>query len=165
VPTLVVSQGNAIHLANGPAVTSSRINSPVSRFQVAGNIGHVARLSQPRIRSPLVNPGTTSARPVIATVSMAARQPPVDNTPTTVPPPWNNPNLVIRTRRAAVQEACKTGVENGEIPVVQNQIVSVKSPQVVSNVTINMVDSTNHIPGANVENKNGCVTTEVKDNG
>jgi hypothetical protein len=35
----------------------------------------------------------------------------------------------------------------------------------VSNVTINMVDSTNHIPGANVENKNGCVTTEVKDNG
>jgi hypothetical protein len=38
-------------------------------------------------------------------------------------------------------------------------------PQVVSNVTINMVDSTNHIPGANVENKNGCVTTEVKDNG
>jgi hypothetical protein len=165
VPTLVVSQGNAIQLANGPAVTSSRINSPVSRFQVAGNIGHVARLSQPRIRSPLVNPGTTSARPVIATVGMAARQPPVDNTPTTVPPPWNNPNLVIRTRRAAVQEACKTGVENGEIPVVQNQIVSVKSPQVVSNVTINMVDSTNHIPGANVEYKNGCVTTEVKDNG
>lgn len=165
VPTLVVSQGNTIQLANGPAVTSSRINSPVSRFQVAGNIGHVARLSQPRIRSPLVNPGTTSARPVIATVGMAARQTPVDNTPTTVPPPWNNPNLVIRTRRAAVQEACKTGVENGEISVVQNQIVSVKSPQVVSNVTINMVDSTNHIPGANVENKNGCVTTEVKDNG
>lgn len=165
VPTIVVSQGNAIQLANGPAVTSSRINSPVSRFQVAGNIGHVARLSQQRIRSPLVNPGTTSARPVIATVGMAARQPPVENTPTTVPPPWNNPNLVIRTRRAAVQEACKTGVENGEIPVVQNQIVSVKSPQVVSNVTINMVDSTNHIPGANVENKNGCVTTEVKDNG
>lgn len=130
MPTLVVTQGG-IQMANGP-VTTSRINSPVSRFQVAGNVGQVQRVTRPSL--------VASARPAIATVSMAARQ---QSPASTVPPPWNNPNLVIRTRRAAVQEVNKAGLENGEIPIIQNQ--SIVKPE------------TNHIPSANVDSKNGCV--------
>lgn len=132
MPTIVVTQGSAIQVANGP-ITAGKVNAPVSRFQVAGNVAQ-----RPRLRSPL----PVSARPAIATVGMVARQPIPDNNSTTVPPPWNNPNLVIRTRRAAVQDQGKSGIENG---------VVFKSPPETNEV--------NHIPSANVDSKNGCVTT------
>lgn len=130
MPTIVVTQGGAIQVANGPIV-AGKVSAPASRFQVAGNVAQ-----RPSLRSPL----PASARPAIATVGMVARQS-MSDSPSTVPPPWNNPNLVIRTRRAAVQS--KPGVENG---------IVVKSPPETIDI--------NHIPSANVDNKNGCTTPQ-----
>uniref|UniRef100_A0A0B7BCW9 Helicase C-terminal domain-containing protein n=1 Tax=Arion vulgaris TaxID=1028688 RepID=A0A0B7BCW9_9EUPU len=110
----VVKPKNPTHLQNGHSVALAKLNNKIAtqaknallkqQAQQAAHITVTPFNISPSLQSNPQTPVTLVANYV---VSPSARPPPKQTAPKSpadpnVPPPWSNPNLVIRTRKAAV---------------------------------------------------------------
>ncbi|KAH9503913.1 hypothetical protein Btru_064133 [Bulinus truncatus] len=157
-----------IHLQNGHSVATNKSSSKLATQarnallkQQAQQAAHITLPSSSTVlpQSPVLS--TPAKLSSTNTVSPPARLPAKPSTPKSpqdpsIPPPWSNPNLVIRTRKAAVHSPVV--ISQKRAPPLNPQPSTIQQPFTVSS---NYTTSTSTVNTANFSSSNSSTNSST----